>query len=299
MKNIKGKTFFHESAVCIGGFKSGNELLVIDSGNDDSSAKKAVRGFDNINVRYLFNTHSHADHCGGNSFYSKRYNSAVIAPEGEAAFIQDPLLEPVYLYGSYPPSEMKNKFLFAKPSRVDIIVGERKDLKFRFAEEEYLFKFITLKGHSPDMHGIITPDNIAFLGDALLGAGILEKHGLMFSFDVKSHLESLESLKSLSADGFVLAHGGYSDDITNLIDLNIKSLQTVSGIIVEICSSGSVTFDDLHNQLYERFNLRENLSLNILNRSIIKAHVQYLHDSSEVELYAASGKLLIKRKSLK
>ena len=298
MKKIKGNTFFHDSAVCIGGFKSGNELLVIDSGNDDSSAKKAVRDFDNINVRYLFNTHSHADHCGGNSFYSKRYNTEVIAPEGEASFIRSPILEPVYLYGSYPPSEMKNKFLFAKPSRVDIIVGECKELKLRLSEEEYLFKFIPLKGHSPDMHGIITPDNIAFLGDALLGSGFLEKHGLIFSFDVKSHLESLESLKSLSAEGFVLAHGGYTDDITSLIDLNIKSLKSVSGIISEICSSGSVSFDDIHNQLYEKFNLRENLSLNILNRSIIKAHIQYLHDSGDVEIYTASGRLLIKRRSL-
>ncbi len=98
-----------------------------------------------------------------------------------------------------------------------------------------------------NMHGIITPDNIAFLGDALLGHNFLDKHGLMFSYDIKAHLESFKYLETVEADGFILAHGGFVADITELIKLNRKSLEDISSAILDFTASGAVTLDDIHS----------------------------------------------------
>ncbi len=294
MKKIKGKTWYHESAVCIGGYKADNDLLVIDTGNDDSSARKAVRNFDSINVKYVFNTHSHADHCGGNHYFVKKYNSLIIAPEIEDSFITYTVLEPACFYGAEPPAELKNKFLCATPSGTDIIVRDEEDIRLELGREVCYFKPVSLKGHSPNMYGIITPDNIAFLGDALLGYELIRKHGLIFSFDINLHLKSLERLESLDADGYVLAHGGYEENIDELILLNRKSLEEVSEIILDSLISGSMCFDDIHSFLFNKLGLRENLSLNILNRSIIKAYVKYLHESGKAELFTEKGKTLVR-----
>ena len=297
MKNIKGGTWFHESAVCIGAYKAENDLIVIDTGNDDSSARKAVRSFESINVKYVFNTHSHADHCGGNSYFSRKYNSVIIAPEIENSFINYPVLEPVYLYGAAPPSAMINKFLCAPPSFPGIVISNDKDITLNLGSESFCFKLIPLKGHSPNMHGIITPDNIAFLGDALLGFDLVNKHGLIFSFNVKEHLESLKYLETLDTDGYVLAHGGFVPDITALIECNRKSLEDVLSAVLDFTASGSVTLDDIHSHLFEKYELRENLSLNVLNRSIIKAHVQYLNESGYAVLETENGRTVVSKKA--
>ena len=298
MKKIKGNTWFYESASCIGGYKADNDILLIDSGNDDSSARKAVREFEEINVKYVFNTHSHADHCGGNSYFEKKYSSTIISPEIEHFFVNYPVLEPVYLYGASPLSEMKNKFLCAPPSRTGIVIRDDREISLDLGNRETLFKLVTLKGHSPNMHGIVTPDNIAFIGDALLGKEALNKHGLIFSFDIESHLDSLDILKTADAEGFVLSHGGYIEDINELIDLNRKSIENASSLILDYLNSDAGSFDDIHSFLYEKFNLKENLSLNILNRSVIKAHIKYLYDSGEVIISAEKGRTVVRRKSL-
>ena len=296
MKKIRGNTWFHESAVCIGAFKTGDDLLVIDSGNDDSSARKAVRNFENIDVRYVFNTHSHADHCGGNSYFVKKYNSEIIAPEIEEAFICYPVLEPSLFYGAFPPAELKNKFLCAQPSPASARSIEESKLKLELNNDVCQFDLIRLNGHSPNMHGIITPDNIAFIGDALLGNDLLSKHGLMFSFDVKSHHESLLGLGEIKAEGYVLAHGGYCDDISSLVEKNIESLENVSALILDALSVRDMGFDEIHQHLFRKLSLRENLSLNVINRAIIRAHVQYLHDRGDAELFTDKGLLLVRRR---
>lgn len=296
IKLIKGHTYYHDSIVCQGGYRHENLWFMIDTGNDDSSARKSIRDIEDIHVKYVFNTHSHADHCGGNAFIQKRFNAAIIAPELEASFIENPLLEPVYLYGAIPPEEMKNKFLYAKPSKVNHVISNDKDLTLTFKNsKEYSFKLINLKGHSPNMFGIITPDAIAFLGDALMGEKFLEKHALIFTFDVEAHLASLEHLKNISADGYVIAHGGYYETIDSLIEQNKISLNNASQSILDLCKNEPLTFDDLHHGLAVQFRLKEILSTNRLNRSVIKAHVQYLVDSKELAFEIDQGKLLIRK----
>ena len=93
----------------------GNNVVLIDSGNDKNAGKKALKILEQRNWRLqaVFNTHSHADHIGGNRFLQERTGCKIYAPGIERDFTCHPVLEPTFLYGGCPPSELRHKFLMA------------------------------------------------------------------------------------------------------------------------------------------------------------------------------------------
>lgn len=293
MNHIKGNTYYYNSVVCQGAYKIDNDILLIDTGIDGSSVKKSIKDFNDINIKYIFNTHSHADHCGGNYYTQNKYSSEIICPSIEASFIENPILEPAYLYGAYPLKEMENKFLLAKPSKVTNVINGIKYINLTFNNSSYPFTLINLKGHSPNMHGIITPDNIAFIGDALLSKEYIDKHKLIFTYDVTEHIKSIELLNSIKADAFVLSHGGFYKDVSNLISLNKEALVNISNAIYNLISDSVKSLEDIHASLCKQFNINENISQHYLNESVIKAHLKYLSDQGKVSLSIDSGKLVI------
>ena len=124
---LKGNTYYIDSAVNIGIISNGNPMAVIvDTGLDESMGRKILRmmGEEGLIPSAIINTHSHADHCGGNDFIVKRTGIPIYASHFERAIIEYPLLEPFYLFSAYPLKDMKNKFPMAKESTVSHIIEE-------------------------------------------------------------------------------------------------------------------------------------------------------------------------------
>lgn len=292
MEKIRGNSYYFNARTAIGAYKTDDQLILIDAGNDDSSIKKAIKSFGDIHVSTILNTHSHADHCGGNAYIQKQHNCNIYAPVLESAFIENPVLEPTYLYGAAPLETLKNKFLYVKPSVVTHpILGDEPVI----IGDGLVFKPILLAGHSPNQMGYLTDDGIAYLGDALVSEEISEKHPLIFTFDVQEHLNSLERLKSLEAHGYVIAHGGYYENIQALIHSNHEALIQIHHYILEILKHGPCTIDGLHAKLVTLYHLEEQLSQAFLNRSVIMAHLKYLVDQNALVLEFVRGRFILKR----
>lgn len=298
MEHIRGNSYYLPSQVVIGGYKVDDTLILFDSGNDDSSARKAIRDFDEINVIAVFNTHSHADHCGGNQYLQRQFSAAVYAPVIENAFIEAPILEPTYLYGAYPMKPLQNKFLMARPSKVMHLIEDESPIAITINGVDHMIKPISLSGHSPNQYGYITPDGIAYLGDALIAEEMVDKHPLIFTYDVTEHYQSLEKLKTLTASGYVIAHGGFYESIEGLIHANIEALDLTQNLIKQKISQGTCTFDELHKHLADTVDLHENLGQNLLNRSVIKAHVRHLVDLGLMTLEVINGMIYIKENQI-
>ncbi len=138
--------------------------LLVDTGLDDGHARKLLRGLAGLNLRPtgILNTHSHADHHGGNTFILKTFPELkVFAPPLEDAVITHPILEPITLFGARPPRELQSRFLLAPPSSA------------RLAPEPGLtriggavLELLEVAGHASMMYAVRVGD-VLYAADAL------------------------------------------------------------------------------------------------------------------------------------
>ena len=175
-----GDSYFIESPAKVGLVKvGGNEVVLIDSGSDKDAGRKIRQILDanGWKLRAILNTHSNADHIGGNSYLQKQTGCRIFAPGIECCFTRYPVLEPSFLYGGYPPQSLRYKFLMAQESSAE------------YLSDDVLpegMEIISLPGHFFDMAGFRTSDDVVYLADCLSSRETLEKYGVTFIYDVEA-----------------------------------------------------------------------------------------------------------------
>lgn len=141
---VGDKTYYIKNNTNIGVYKvDDNNVYIIDTGNDKEAGKKILKIINEQgwNVKGIINTHSNADHIGGNKVIQDRTNCEILATKVEKAFTENPILEPSFLYGGYPFKDIRNKFLLAKESIA---------MSIEYSLPEGL-EWFALKGHFFDM----------------------------------------------------------------------------------------------------------------------------------------------------
>ena len=138
----------------------------------------------NVSPVAVLNTHSHADHYGGNDYLLRQFEMPVYAPAFEAGILQNPYLEPVYLFnGAKPLPELMSKWLLAKPSRVDVIL-EPGTLELVGLP----FEILDTSGHA-HQHVSVKVGDVLIAADAVFGAAVLGKYPLPFGQDIGGQIE--------------------------------------------------------------------------------------------------------------
>jgi glyoxylase-like metal-dependent hydrolase (beta-lactamase superfamily II) len=216
-KKINETCYYFESAANIGYVNHGEEGLLIDAGLDKSSIKKVLRKLkeESLPLTHLFITHAHADHYGG-AHILKENGVKIIAPKFEKVILENPMLEPLYLFGGNDPlPELRNKFLEGTAIQVDEVVDEG-DFQF----DSFAFRTIHLPGHSYFQLGILI-DNIFYAGDAYFSEKQLHKHKIPYITDADLTIHSLRKVKEIDAKGAICGHGIYEENFQKTIDQNI------------------------------------------------------------------------------
>ena len=119
LTQVAGNSYYIQSPAKIGLVRlNDTDVCLIDSGNDKEAGRKVRQILDanGWHLTAIYNTHSNADHIGGNQYLQNQTGCKIYAPGIECAFTRHPVLEPSFLYGGYPPKELQHKFLMAKPS---------------------------------------------------------------------------------------------------------------------------------------------------------------------------------------
>lgn len=272
---ITDRSYYIQSPAKIGLFRiNDTEVCLIDSGNDKDAGRKIRKLLDSRGWKLtaIYNTHSNADHIGGNHYLQAQTGCKIYAPGIDCAFTKYPILEPAFLYGGYPCGDLRHKFLLAQESSA-------KELTHDVLPEG--FEIIPLPGHFFSMVGFRTPDNVVYLADCLSSRETLDKYQISFLYDPAAYLQTLEMVKSLNADLFVPAHAPATRGIAELAQYNIQKVLEIAEKIVELCSE-PLCFEALLQKLFAEYALTMNFEQYVLVGSTVRSYLSWLKDTGRV-----------------
>lgn len=281
------KTFCLLNAVNVGFYIiNENDVCLIDSGSGKDYVKNInkVLESNNWNLKYIINTHSHADHIYGNQKLQDKYGCKIYCSEIEKSFINYPILEPTLFYGAMPIEDLKNRFLNAPKSVCEDIAKINLDG----------IEIIDLKGHSPNMIGILTSDNVLFCGDAFTSKSIIEKYQIQYIFDIQEYKNTLEKISNMKYSYIVPSHGVIEKDATNTIDVNLKICNAIEMQVLDFLEKEN-TFESLLEKVFEYYHINMNVTQYFLISSTIKAYLKVLNDKGLISFEVVNNKLIIKK----
>lgn len=281
-------TYYIQSPAKIGVVEtSDGHVVLIDSGNDKEAGRKVRQHLDRQGwtLDAIYNTHSNADHIGGNAYLAKQTDCALYAPGIEAAFTQHPILEPALLYGGYPMKALRHKFLLAQESNAQPLTPEHLPAGF---------ELIPLPGHFFDMVGLRTPDDVVFLADCLSSQATLDKYQISYVYDVAAYLDTLERVKEMQATLFVPAHADATDNIAPLAQYNIDKVNEIAGHILDFCAAPH-TFEEVLQHLFTSYDLAMTFEQYALVGSTVRNYLSWLLDSERLSATFTNNRLLWQR----
>jgi len=266
----------------------GNDVCLIDSGNDKETGRKIRQILDanGWHLRAIYNTHSNADHIGGNKYLQTQTGCDIFAPGIERDFTVHPVLEPSFLYGGFPPQSLRHKFLLAQDSEADELTLE--------AMPENL-SIIPLPGHFFDMVGYRSADDVVYLADCLSSQETLEKYQITFVYDVEQYLKTLEMVKTLDAKMFIPAHAATTEDIAPLAQLNIDKVHEIAETILRLCATPA-TFETILQQLFNAFGLKMTIEQYVLVGSTVRSYLAWMSDTGRAEYFFENAQMLWRAK---
>lgn len=157
--------------------------LIIDEANnnacvvDPSEASPIVKFLEkeNINLKYILNTHHHFDHVGGNQELKKKYNSIVVGYKDDEKRIPD----------------------------IDVLVDENQVWK----ADNFEAKILYIPGHTTGhISFYFFNEKLIFTGDTLFSLGC----GKIFEGTYEQMFASLNKLKSLPSDTMIYCGHEYT-----------------------------------------------------------------------------------------
>ena len=279
--------YYIQSPAKIGLVRLGeSDVCLIDSGNDKEAGRKVRQHLDKNGWRLtaIYNTHSNADHIGGNQYLQRQTGCRIFAPGIERDFTQHPLLEPSFLYGANPPRELRHKFLLAQESPAELLTPDVLPPEL---------ELIPLPGHFFDMAGFRAPDGVVYLADCLSSRETLEKYRIGFIYDVGAYLETLERVKAMEARLFLPAHAAPTDEIAPLAQYNIDTVHEIAERIAALCREPKC-FEQILQALFQAYGLAMNFEQYALVGSTVKSYLTWLKETGRLEARFEDNLLLWK-----
>ncbi len=284
---VNEKTYYIESPAKIGVYVAdGTDVYLIDSGNDKDAGRKIRKLLDEKGwtLKGILNTHSNADHIGGNDYLQRQRKCKVFAGGIETAFTKYPILETSFLYGGYPCKDLRHKFLLAAASDA---------VDFSDADFPKDIEVIPLPGHFFDMVGFRTPDNTVFLADCLSSIENLDKYAVSFIYDVAAYLKTLDTVEAMEGDVFVPSHAaaGSKEDMQKLVQANRDKIYEIKAYLLSLCQEPMI-FEHILQKVFDRYQLVMTIEQYVLVGSTIRSYLSWLRDTGEMT-YAFEDHLMV------
>lgn len=266
---------------------SANNAVLIDTGQDKNYGRNIRKALDSLGLKAIaiINTHSHADHYGGNDYLLRQYDAQSYAPEFESAIIQNPYLEPVYLFnGAKPLSELMSKWLMAKASPTEHILTEGK-----LIIDDFEFEIIDTSGHSHKHFSVLT-DGVLIAADAIFGKEVFKKYPMPFGQDIGKQIESCQKLLDYECKIILPGHGSPTSKIKDLVETNLEVFNKVASTVIDSSNAGDT--GAVLEQTCNKLNIQlADIPRYYLNLCTIQAYLSYLRETGKIELSLINNRL--------
>ena len=285
---IKNNTYCFHCNANVGVYKiNETDVYFIDSSSRAETAQDLLETIVARGWRLLgiINTHAHADHNGGNAYLQQKTGCKIFCGGLEAAVTENTLLNTVSLIGGFPPEEFKSSLLYAEESYVSPFSDPA------FPKE---LEIIYLPGHSADMVGIRTPDNVVFTADALISERAAQILHLTYIFDIENQLKTLQKLKGITADIFAPSHSKATDSIEQLIEINEKLIFSVRDDILKLLNA-PLNFEDLLAKVVSLYNIKSSAEQYVLTASTLKNYLGWMKNKELIDFCFINNMLFWKK----
>lgn len=264
---------------------SDKHTIIFDTSLDRDTAKKIDKLFSSP-VKKIVNTHSHADHIGGNLFFQEKYNATTYIQKRELSFCFYPEIESSMLYGGASFNKARGKFLCAKKL---CNVKPLEKLVEELVEEN--IKPVEIFGHSPGHTGFLIND-IFFAGDGIFSEEVIKKHKILYIFDSEEFVNSLRKIQTVDFEYLLICHKGIfkKGDVEPLVEKNLKHVNDILDHILRILEKHSpLTADEITLQMIEKYEINLTVEYFLLISSTIKGYLKYLENLGKVVTLLEKG----------
>ncbi|WP_073269588.1 MBL fold metallo-hydrolase [Alkalibacter saccharofermentans] len=263
-----------------------NDAVLLDTGRPGEEGDillNAIRE-NNIIIKAIISTHAHIDHVGNNSLLKNHFNSTIAMHFNEAGLCFSDLS----IKNANPILDLHHakRFYSNMVCKTDRLILDSDD-KITFEGAD--FSIFHAPGHSPGHICVITPDGVAYLGDALLGKSSLRAAKLPYAFSHSADIKSKEQLRGLKADGYILSHKDILGDISPLIDSGIKKVNDTTTRVFRLIE-GEMEFGAILKKAISEFNIRiDSYEKYARVERLFRPFLEYLVETNQVVLYSKDG----------
>lgn len=288
IKEVMGNTFCIDTGMTYIPFYKINheEIIMLDSGwaEGEREGIDEILEKNNFKVVAIICSHAHIDHIGNNAYLKKKYNCIIAMPAYEALICSSTLRLKLY-YNSQTLSEVTEHFGHMVCVTDIMIFDNQHSITVCGIE----FKILHTPGHSPAHICIITPDDVAYLGDTLISYEVMRGAKMPYAYILSEDLKSKLKLYDLKHSRYIVAHKGMYEDITKLITDNIEFYKNRASTIYSIIE-GTMTMEDILKAAIKNFNIhvKSRYRYNIIER-MLTSYVEYLNETGAIALNMDKG----------
>lgn len=288
LKQARGNTWYLEDWQLIPLYRlDGGRCILLDSGmlsqREEIERVLAAHG---LTPAGILGTHIHTDHSPNHRYFQQKYHIPVVLPAGEAGLCVTLLNLKAYLFmlplGQVTCEEdvremevVADRVILPGESRVELCGAA--------------FDILHTPGHSPDHVCVRTPDDVLYLGDAVLTGEELTGAKLPYFFSHREAMASMDRLRGARASCYLAAHRGVYPELGDILSANKAAIRDRAARLLALVDR-PMTADQIYAAAADRFALRSSRLFRVsLYERNLRTYVEYLRDTGALRAEARDG----------